>query len=276
MAKNAPLSTTSLTTSGLSAQSLGQDMARPLEWSDMLRDRLSATEMQMVVAGAMGDDLGENHLVDVLAPQLCDPASTLRLVMQRKRLRLNPYALLDKLNALPPAELSALHRKLAATLEEYRPVDLLLGGYLPSIHMLRVAGLVAPAGRAAWGLCSVVLEGENWFVYQIALGSDPGGSPASTETADQIAEALAFAVGRWRDQTSSAMHQLISDLVQISDLAHKLARLRGRYLRVHQNRGDVWIAEIPVQDLREDAACGDLEGLVLEGVNAPLALASAP
>ncbi|CAH1649544.1 conserved hypothetical protein [Hyphomicrobiales bacterium] len=266
--RNDLLSTTKISPRESSAESFEQQMVGTFavpELPEALRDSFSACEMQVTVAGAMGRDLAENHLGDILAPQLLDPGSALRRVMQFTQLTVDADVLRDKLNALSPEALAILQSRIGAMFKEYSPVELFASGYLPAIDMLRVAGLVAPAGKAAWGLCNIVLEDENWFVYQIALGSDPRDLPESPKTADRIAEALALAVRLGMEQVSGIMDQLICDL------AHMLARSTGcRYLRVHQNGGGARIEEIPVQALRGDAARGELGGLVLEGVNAPI------
>ena len=235
------------------------------ELPDPLRDSFSPCEMQVTVAGAMGHDLAETHLGDILAPQLLDPGSTLRRLMRFTELTVDADVLHDKLNALPPEALAALQSRIGAMLEEYSPFELCSVGFLPAIDMLRVAGLVAPAGKAAWGLCIVVIEDENPLIYEIAL-SDPRGLPEPPETADRIAEALAFAVRQWMERANAGKARIILDL------AHWLARSTGaRYLRVHQTPSATLLVEIPIQALWGDAALGELDGLALEGVNAPIA-----
>lgn len=123
------------------------------ELPDALRDSFSACEMQATVAGAMGHDLAQKHLGDILAPQLLDPGSVLRRVMRFTQLTVDADVLRDKLNALSPEALAVLQSRIGAMFKEYSPVDLFAGGYLPAIDMLRVAGLVAPVGKAwliAW------------------------------------------------------------------------------------------------------------------------------
>ena len=266
--RNDLFSTTKIPLTESSSQSFEQHTIRALavpELPDAVRDSFSACEMQVTVAGAMGHDLAEKHLGDILAPQLLDPGSTLRRLMRFTELTVDADVLHDKLNALPPEALAALQSRIGAILEEYSPFELCSGGFLPAVDMLRVAGLVAPAGKAAWGLCIVVIEDENPLVYEIALG-DPRGLPEPPDTADRIAEALAFAVRRWMEQANSATARVILDL------AHWLAQSTGcRYLRVHQNDGATVLVDIPIQALWGDAALGELDGLALEGVNAPIA-----
>ena len=235
------------------------------ELPDDLRDSFSPCEMQVTVAGAMGHDLAENHLGDILAPQLLDQGSALRRVMRFTELTVDADVLRDKLNALAPEALAILQSRIVAMFNECSPVELFANGYLPAIDMLRVAGLVAPVGKAAWGLCIVMIEGENPLIYEIAL-SDPRGLPEPPETADRIAEALAFAVRRWIERADAGTARTILDL------AHCLARSTGeRYLRVHQNDSATLLVDIPIEALRGDAALGEFDGLALEGVNAPIA-----
>lgn len=235
------------------------------ELPDALRDSFSACEMQVTVAGAMGRDLAENHLGDILAPQLLDQGSVLLRVMRFTELTVDADVLRDKLNALSPEALAILQSRIGAMFKEYSPVELFASGYLPAIDMLRVAGLVAPVGKAAWGLCIVVIEGENPLIYEIDL-SDPRGLPEPPETAGRIAEALAFAVRRWMERANAGTARIILDL------AHCLARSTGeRYLRVHQNDSATLLVDIPIQALWGDAALGEFDGLALEGVNAPIA-----
>lgn len=235
------------------------------ELPDALRDSFSACEMQVTVAGAMGHDLAENDLGDILAPQLLDQESALRRVMSFTQLPVDADVLRDKLNALPVEALAILQSRIGAMFREYSPVDLFASGYLPAIDMLRVAGLVAPLGKAAWGLCIVMIEDDNPLIYEIDL-RDPRGLPEPPETADRIAEALAFAVRRWLERADAGTARIILDL------AHCLARSTGeRYLRVHQNDSATLLVDIPVQALWGDAALGEFDGLALEGVNAPIA-----
>lgn len=235
------------------------------ELPDALRDSFSACEMQVTVAGAMGHDLAEKHLGDILAPQLLDEESALRRVMRFTQLPVDADILRDKLNALSLEALAILQSRIGAMFKEYSPLDLFASGYLPAIDMLRVAGLVAPVGKAAWGLCIVVIEDENPLIYEIDL-SDPRGLPEPPETADRIAEALAFAVRRWMERANAGTARIILDL------AHCLARSTGeRYLRVHQNDSATLLVDIPIQVLWGDAALGEFDGLALEGVNAPIA-----
>ncbi len=223
----------------------------------------SLAEMQAIVAGAMGSDLTRQHLADILQPQFADPKSTLAIALQRKGLCFDQERLLNKVECLEPQKLKALQEAIASVLS-VSPFDLFGGDLLPSAHVLRAFGLVAPTGKPAWGYVVIVIEGGRHF-HEVVLHPEPGKLNVPGSTIDKLAGAAVIRVHELRGLVAEQPDNLLAALCYWLTL-----KSGERYLRVNEDAaGDVSVAPISTADLRNDMIDGSLRKFVLPGVNAP-------
>ncbi|KAB0678446.1 hypothetical protein [Aureimonas leprariae] len=233
-----------------------------------LRHTFSPAEMQSIVGGALGNDLRTTHLADCLRPQLEDNQSVLSIIIRRNRLSVDARALLQKLEALEPQELIVLQRTVenaVASLED-EPDGVFGVRGVPCINVLRAAGLVVPSGTAAWGFFIVVLDG--WaHVEEIVLHHRPIGRILPTLSVKEHAERLVEIL------RTLMKNSLVASQQALFRECYALAVASGfRLARVHANGADVSVVEIPIRDLQSDMRDGGLGNLVIEGVNAPMAM----
>lgn len=242
-----------------------------MEKDDILRKlphKFSPAEMQSIVGGALGNDLRTTHLADCLRPQIEDNQSGLSIIIRRNRLSVDARVLLQKLESLEPQELSVLQRTVenAVASLEGEPDGIFGVRGVPCINVLRTAGLVVPSGKAAWGFFIMVLDG--WkHVEEIVLHHRPNGRVRPILSVGEHAKRLVEVL------RTHMKNPLVASEQALYRECYALAVASGfRLARVHANGVDVSVVEIPIRDLQSDLRDGSLGNLVIEGVNAPMAM----
>jgi hypothetical protein len=197
-----------------------------------------------------------------------------------KSLGVEPEQVTTWLSRLSKEELSVLQQKTQAfwKVPHQESFPSIPGSpLLPSLAVLAHVGLIEPESHAWWGYCNVKLNNERSIEF------DPGvaglGIPAFMDNvpADQGSQILVRLVREHLLSLQGAKKlQGPKEGVAYEGLmtcqAFALAtHLGSRYLRVVEDaEGDVRFFSIPATDLLSDINQGYLEGLVVEGINAPL------
>ncbi len=228
--------------------------------------RFSPGEMQVVVAGSLGHDLASIHLADALLPQLQDKNSALRAIIMSSGLKINTDKLLKKLEMLSVKELLLLQRAVASASNALHANPEAIFGpiSLPCLSVLRVAGLVSPTDKPAYGLIIVSFDDEG-YREEIVLRH-----ASKIENCDLSGVGIMERAERVVELVSSARADIDGAAAELMEECYGLASASGlRLARVNVRAGKVSLTEIPVIDLQRDIRDQSLKGLVLQGVNAP-------
>jgi hypothetical protein len=222
------------------------------------------TEMQVIIAGAMGHDLTQQHLADILKPQLSDKQSALSLALARKGLRLDEDRLLSKLENLDPQKLRAFQE----TIERVAGTDPFKlfeeGDVLPSIHVLRSLGLAAPTGKPSWAYVVILIE-DGRYIHEVVLHEHAENLSVPDVSVEKLSQAAVERVRELRDDGHPESDTFLGALC-----CAMVVNSGEHYLRVSEDaEGKITVTKIPDTHLRGDIADGSLRRLVLPGVNAP-------
>ncbi len=246
-------------------RNMSSDLKTTNSIADYLRRRYSAVEVQALSCVAMGMRCPPTQLPELFMTETRNGRSFLNTVianMKDKGFDVATEPLLRKLREETAATLIVLAERFERAYAMLATSGIASRTGITPLLVLRHAGLVAPAGKAAWGLVDVT-ETESLFTQEVVLRKDPRSFPGQPiGSAQEIGEQL-MALIRQRDH--------LADYVsRIEPLAYLLAKKTGWFNIVVTNwKNETRVREITVPELLRDMHAGNCPGLTIQGVNAP-------
>jgi hypothetical protein len=228
-----------------------------------LAGAFTAAEMQVIVTALYDGPNDPSQVTHTVTQAVSNNAMVGAIA---RRYKVDTATLISKVGRLHPGAQFAIQD---AVMQIRRlPMDEALGlNGFPSLAILRRIGLLATQGPAAWGLCSVQLSNFSNFT-EFVLRRDPQnvGLKESSNGVDELARAIvaytrAMVDGEVDPDKDVAGH----------GLAYSIALKTGwRYFRVdEQEGGEARVVQISRETILSDVHDGSLQGLTLEGINAP-------
>lgn len=242
------------------ASSSGTVVSPTTGTNKLQQQTLCAGEMQVVVA-SLFNGVSDAALIPSTAAAAIKSDRAVRYVAARAGV--DVPTLIEKLDTLPPAALSAIKHGV----NQYRTMsasEMFGPNRLPSLATLARLGLVKARGAAAWGLAVVQLK--DWRTCEFVLRQDPatmalGHLPYSLE--QSCAGLVKLVKSELGGETLPKGRQIAFGLAGLIAL-----RTGWRHFRVEE-RNACAVVEIAREDLLGDLYRGQLGGLVLQGINAP-------
>jgi hypothetical protein len=216
-------------------------------------------EMQLVAAALLG---GVEDAAQIPAAVAIAAKSNSVIANMARRYSVQIPTLVAKLDAARPATLLAIAYGMMR-FRKMRPTEMLGPNALPSLATLRRLGLVKASGHAAWGLCVVQLS--DYRTCEFVLRDDPRGLEldSASHGLDDIAAAI---VGL----ATALIDGDVENDVAGFGLAYTMALLTGwRHFRVQDREDAASVVQISREIILKDLYDGSLNGLVLQGINAP-------